>query len=121
MHGDWRLWQPLLIKLALVVNNKFIKKDPIVSEFNEHEHFLRIVVEAFAEYVVEIAQTGQEYHNCANFVRRAERNLTFAYICYISCFFSDSNTSKCAKQSEKTTPSSLILSGARTYHSLELR
>ena len=82
MHGDWRLWQPLLIKMALVVNNKFIKKDPIVSEFNEHEHFLRIVVEAFAEYVVEIAQTGQDYHNCANFLRRAERNLSFAYTCY---------------------------------------
>ena len=87
MHGDWRLWQPLLIKMALVVNNKFIKKDPIVSEFNEHEHFLRIVVEAFAEYVVEIAQTGQDYHNCADFLRRAERNLSFAYICYFLFLF----------------------------------
>ena len=44
LHGDWRLWYPLLMRMAEIVNNKFVKKDPIVSEFNEHEHFLRIVV-----------------------------------------------------------------------------
>ena len=53
--------------MAKVVDNTFVKKDPIISEFNEHEHFLRIVVEAFAEYVLEIAQTGCDYHNPTHF------------------------------------------------------
>jgi hypothetical protein len=82
MHGDWRLWAPLLMRLAKVVNNQFVKSDPIVSEFNEHEHFLRIVVEACAEYVVEISRTGSDYHHCAHFLAAAERNLSFAYVCF---------------------------------------
>ena len=87
MHGDWRIWEPLLTKMATVVNNKFVKKDPIVSEFNEHEHFLRIVVEAFAEFVVEISQTGHDYHDPTNLLRMAERNLSFAYVCYFLFMF----------------------------------
>ena len=87
LHGDWRLWYPLLMRMAAVVNNKFVKKDPIVSEFNEHEHFLRIVIEAFAEYVVEISATGGDYHDSDYFLRMAERNLSFAYICYFLFLF----------------------------------
>eukprot|EP00966_Prymnesium_polylepis_P233853 5409143-Prymnesium_polylepis.1 len=65
--------------MAVITNNRFVKRDPIVSEFNEHEHFLRIVVEAFAEYVVEISQSGSDYHHVAHFLRIAEANLSFAY------------------------------------------
>ena len=73
--------------MAKVVDNTFVKKDPIISEFNEHEHFLRIVVEAFAEYVLEIAQTGCDYHNPTHFLRMAERNICFSYICYFLFLF----------------------------------
>ena len=72
--------------MARVVNNKFIKTDPIISQFNEHEHFLRIVVEAFSEYVLEISQTGSDYHNSTHFLQVAERNICFSYICYFLFF-----------------------------------
>ena len=81
LHGGWRLWWPLLMQLAAVVGNRKVKKDPTVSEFNEHEHFLRIAVEALAEYVVFISQTGSDYRHCDAFLREAERNLSFGYIC----------------------------------------
>ena len=87
MHGEWRLWHPLLMCMARVVNNKFIKTDPIISQFNEHEHFLRIVVEAFSEYVLEISQTGSDYHNSTHFLQVAERNICFSYICYFLFLF----------------------------------
>ena len=70
----------MLMCMARVVNNKFIKTDPIISQFNEHEHFLRIVVEAFSEYVLEISQTGSDYHNSTHFLQVAERN-----ICFLIC------------------------------------
>ena len=73
--------------MAKVVDNTFVKKDPIISEFNEHEHFLRIVVEAFAEYVLEIAQTGCDYHNPTHFLRMVEPNICFSYICYFLFLF----------------------------------
>ena len=73
--------------MARVVNNKFIKTDPIISQFNEHEHFLRIVVEAFSEYVLEISQTGSDYHNSTHFLQVAERNICFSYICYFLFLF----------------------------------
>ena len=73
--------------MARVVNNKFIKTDPIISQFNEHEHFLRIVVEAFSEYVLEISQTGSDYHNSTHFLQVAERNICFSYISYFLFLF----------------------------------
>ena len=69
------------MQLAAVVGNRKVKKGPTVSEFNEHEHFLRIAVEALAEYVVFISQTGSDYRHCDAFLREAERNLSFGYIC----------------------------------------
>lgn len=77
----------MLMCMARVVNNKFIKTDPIISQFNEHEHFLRIVVEAFSEYVLEISQTGSDYHNSTHFLQVAERNICFSYICYFLFLF----------------------------------
>jgi hypothetical protein len=87
LHGEWRLWAPLLLRMAAIVNNRIVKRDPIVSEFNEHEHFLRIVVEAFAEYVVEISHTGSDYHQVGLFLQSAEANLSFAYVCYFLYLF----------------------------------
>ena len=81
MHGGWRLWAPLILKMAAVAGNTFVKADPTISEFNEHEHFLRIVVEAFCEYVIEIGATGSDHKRHDSFIRFAMRNLSFAYIC----------------------------------------
>ena len=36
MHGDWRIWAPLLMRLAEVVNNKQVKCDPTVVDFRIH-------------------------------------------------------------------------------------
>jgi hypothetical protein len=58
MHGDWRIWAPLLMRLAVVVDNRQVKWDPTMVDFSSHEHFLRIVSQACAEYVIEIARTG---------------------------------------------------------------
>ena len=82
MHGDWRIWAPLLLRLAAVVNNKQVKADPTIADFNRHQHFLRIVVQALAEYVVEISRTGTHYNACQPFLRDAERNLSFAYVVF---------------------------------------
>ena len=87
MHGDWRIWAPLVLRMAKVVNNKQIKADPTVEDFNYSRHFLRIMVRAFAEYVVEIARTGNDYRNAHQFLKDAEANINFAYICYFLYLF----------------------------------
>ena len=81
LHGGWRLWWPLLAVFAVVVDNKQVVADPEVSVFNQHEHFLRICVRACAEYVVEIASTGSDYHMPDHFLSAANGNLSFAYVC----------------------------------------
>ena len=81
LHGGWRLWWPLLAVFAIVVDNKQVVSDPEVSVFNQHEHFLRICVRACAEYVVEIAATGSDYHMPAHFLSAVMCNLSFAYVC----------------------------------------
>ena len=87
MHGDWRIWSPLIMRMAILVGNKQIKADPTVKDFNSHEHFLRILTRAFSEYVVEISRTGTDYHHTEQFIRSAERNISFAYIVYFLYLF----------------------------------
>ena len=87
MHGDWRIWAPLLMRLAAVVNNKQVKADPTIVNFNTHQHFLRIVIQALSEYVIEISATGTHYHACQLFLRDAERNLSFAYVVFFLFMF----------------------------------
>jgi hypothetical protein len=81
LHGDWRLWWPFLEAAAKQVNNRQIRPDPTVSEFNEAEHFLRIVTRACAEYVVEISKTGCHYHATSQFLTAADANLSFLIVC----------------------------------------
>lgn len=80
MHGDWRLWSPLLMKMAEVVANRAVKSDPTVETYNQHEHFLRVVSIAFAEYVLEIAASGTDFHVAHVFIEAAQVNLSFAYV-----------------------------------------
>ena len=87
MHGDWRLWNPLIIRMAELVGNKQVKQDPTVKDFNSAEHFLRILTRAFSEYVVEISRTGTDFHHTAQFLQAAERNLSFAYIVFFLYLF----------------------------------
>ena len=87
MHGDWRIWAPLIMRMAQLLNNKQIKADPTVANFNTHEHFLRILTRAFSEYVVEISRTGTDYHHPVQFLQAAEKNISFAYICFFLFLF----------------------------------
>ena len=87
MHGDWRIWAPLLMRLAAVVGNKQVKADPTIVDFNSHQHFLRIVIQATAEYVAEIAQTGTHYQVRRQFLAAAEQNLSFAYLVFFLYMF----------------------------------
>ena len=87
MHGDWRLWNPLIIRMAELVGNKQVKQDPTVKDFNSAEHFLRILTRAFSEYVVEISRTGTDFHHTAQFLQAAELNLSFAYIVFFLYLF----------------------------------
>lgn len=87
MHGDWRIWAPLLLRLAAVVNNRQVKADPTIVDFNRHQHFLRIVTQALSEYVAEISRSGTNYAACQHFLRDAERNLSFAYVVFFLFMF----------------------------------
>jgi hypothetical protein len=87
MHGDWRIWSPLLMRLAVVINNRQVKSDPTIVDFNTHQHFLRIVIQALAEYVVEISQTGSHYSATPQFLKDSEQNLSFAYVVFFLYMF----------------------------------
>ena len=89
LHGDWRIWWPLIEKAAAVLNNKQVKPDPNVSDFNESEHFLRILTHACSLYVLEISRTGTTYRLAPQFLAAADGNLSFAYVCqflYLNAF-----------------------------------
>jgi hypothetical protein len=81
LHGEWRAWWPLIEAAANVVNNQQVVKDPNVTEFNQSVHFLRILTQACAEYVVEISHTGSSYRLVGAFLQHADANLSFAYVC----------------------------------------
>ena len=87
LHGDWRIWWPLVERAAKITNNKQVVQDPNVTEFNQSEHFRRILTEACAWYVVEISSTGTDYRMTAQFLREADANLSFAYICQFLFLF----------------------------------
>ena len=87
LHGDWRLWWPLIERAAVIVGNKQVVADPNVSQFNESEHFLRILTAACAEYVLEIAQTGTDVRATSTFLNDADANLSFAYVCQFLYLF----------------------------------
>jgi hypothetical protein len=87
LHGDWRIWEPLLMCFAKVVGNRQVKRDPTVVDFNSHEHFLRIVTIACAEYVAEISLTGTSYNVVPRFLQDAERNLSFSYVVFFLYLF----------------------------------
>ena len=87
MHGDWRIWSPLILRLAQVVGNRQVKADPSIADFNTHQHFVRIVVQALAEYVAEIAHTGTDYERVPQFLQAAEANLSFAYVVFFLYMF----------------------------------
>ena len=70
-----------------------------------------IAVEALAEYIVFISQTGSDYRHCDAFLREAERNLSFGSFA-TSSFCSDSCMLKCERLSGKTTRPLWIECGA---------
>jgi len=75
------------LRLAVVTSNRQLRADPTIVDFNKHQHFLRIVTQALAEYVVEISRTGTDYRACQQFLADSERNLSFAYVVYFLYMF----------------------------------
>ena len=54
------------------------------------QHFLRVVIQALSEYVVEIAATGSDYHMTQQFLNAlpsSEQNLSFAYVVFFLYMF----------------------------------
>ena len=87
LHGNWRLWEPLIMRMALLLHNKQVATDPGVSQFNESEHFIRIMTRAFSEYIVEVSSGAADYHSSKPFLKRASVNLSFNYICQFLFLF----------------------------------
>ena len=80
MGTDWRMWAPLLLRFAVVVDNKQIREDSCVELFNYHQHFYRIVVMAISEYVIEISATGTHYSATTQFFADSEQGLSYGYL-----------------------------------------
>ena len=74
------MWAPLLLRLAIVVDNEQIREDPSVELFNYHQHFYRIVVMAISEYMIEISATGTHYSATTQFVADSEGSLSYGYL-----------------------------------------
>lgn len=87
LHGDWRIWWPLIERAAKVIDNKQVSSDPNVTDFDLSEHFIRILTVACAEYVLEISRTGTSYRLVTIFLREADANLSFAYVCQFLYLF----------------------------------
>ena len=81
LHGDWRIWWPLLEKFAQITSNKQVQRDPTVAKFNAHEFFYLICIRACSEFVAEISATGSDYRDVPRFLQTASQNLSFAYVC----------------------------------------
>jgi hypothetical protein len=115
MHGDWRIWWPLIERAAAIVNNKQVRPDPTVSEFNESEHFIRILTRACSIYVLEISRSGSSCHAVPHFLAEADRNLSFAYVCQFLYLFAFKFRQRCATRCEPTTRIRWTSSGVRTW------
>ena len=69
LEGGFRLYGPLVLRMALLVDNKQINDKPDVSEFNPHHYFLEHVIgRAFWQFVVEISRTGCDFHAVPQFI-----------------------------------------------------
>ena len=63
------MYGPLVLRMALLVDNKQINDKPDVSEFNPHHYFLEHVIgRAFWQFVVEISRTGCDFHAVPQFI-----------------------------------------------------
>lgn len=75
LNGLFRQWWPFIGKMALLVNNRNVVKDPDVSHFNAHEYFFAHVLgRACAEYIVEICATGTDYRRLRILLAAADAN-----------------------------------------------
>eukprot|EP00965_Chrysotila_dentata_P201368 6180531-Pleurochrysis_carterae.AAC.1 len=62
LQDGWRQWSPLIKRSTTLLNRTQVCADPIVSLFNEHEHFLRVLTEGFSKWPAFISYTGIHYH-----------------------------------------------------------
>ena len=86
MHGWWRLFRPFVMKCADVLDNKQIKEDPNVSDYNVHRFFmLNIVTQAAAEYILELCDNdpaAESWEDSKSFMAKAANNINFDWLCH---------------------------------------
>ena len=84
MHGGWRLYWRFIEWCAqqLNRNERAIKSDPHVSDFNSHFFFLQILTRACAEVVAELQRSGPGVDHPEAILDEAERNAPCAWICH---------------------------------------
>ena len=81
MDGGWKLYYPFIEVFTQLLNNKQIVSRPTVKVFNDHEQFLvHVIGRACAEYLVEIAATGADYHMPNRFMAQADSNFSFSIV-----------------------------------------
>eukprot|EP00965_Chrysotila_dentata_P178089 5882707-Pleurochrysis_carterae.AAC.2 len=61
LHAGWRWWWPLIERFVKLLNHTQVRADPIVSLFNQHEHFIRILTAGSCKWLAYIASTGISY------------------------------------------------------------
>ena len=78
LHCGWRQWWPLIERFVHVVQNMQVRAEPIVSLFNQHEHFLRILTQAISEWFVEMcaSASGIDFRAFRQFERAVQDNTT---------------------------------------------
>ena len=89
MHGEWRLYKPFIMWCATALGNRQVVeiRTCLSSTCTVHRYFfLNVLTRACAEYINEIARTpgADDLDDPASFIRKAESNLDFAWICHFA-------------------------------------
>ena len=85
MHCMWRLYRRFIMKCADVLQNRQIKEDPGVSEFNVSRFFmLNILTPACAEYIHELCEdpAAEDWEDPGPFMAKAAANINFNWLCH---------------------------------------
>ena len=85
MHCQWRLYKRFIMRCAAVLDNKQVKDDPDVSDFNVSRFFLlNILTRAAGEYLVELCRdaAAEDLDDPKPFMAKAEANVNFAWLCH---------------------------------------
>ena len=85
MHAGYRNFRPLIQAFAVVLNNKQLTFDPLVSEYNKVRYGLYVIMRACGEYLHELAETegAVPYAMAAEFIEAGDRNIDLAWVMHL--------------------------------------